>query len=192
MLSEPVEHLSQRVQHLDSNGHTVTEIFLETGPLAACQHQLQQFLEPGRESALDVLLHHFDGGPGADRATTAIINDFTGDLINVASQVWARHELVLFSLPWLMLHRRRYLYEANMCCVDDGLGVPLRMIAPDDRRLLRQGAWPMLFQALRRHLELANMDTEALLALLKKRPTAQQAETMCGGDGLRWCPRAVA
>ena len=145
VITEPTDHLSQRMQHLDTKTHAVTEMMSKSGPLFRCQQQMWDLLrpsspEPSSRGGLghDMFAHHFADSPDF----RVYMEQFYSKVVRVSSQVWSRLEVMYQQWPWrLLLAGDRCkpvraaevlleFYNEDACCLDSWFSEHFRSVYP--------------------------------------------------------------
>ena len=107
--TEPIDYLSNRLQHLDTVGSSLKELVSENGLLTQFQEHVWFLLNPwsaeeSRHSQkLWGIFSYLQRMCGADFDGKACISDLRGYLLSVASAVWARLQLQYFNWPWKLV-----------------------------------------------------------------------------------------
>ena len=96
IVTEPVEHLSAAMQHVDKAGGGLLDLLADSSPLAACLSCLTSLVErggpkrPDAAAALALIAGHFT----RDSERTVALDAVVEASLRVAAQAWAR-----FALP---------------------------------------------------------------------------------------------
>lgn len=182
---EPLEHFSQRMQHLDTNTHALQEMTdLRRGlphmccvqlfglmghmaPAAASGAELETFARV--ELQKEAVFRHFE----RDQDTLQrVMSDLACTAALLASQVWSRFVLEYSSWPWRLIRAVKpgperdetlaAFFNECPCCLDEWFSMPFRATYPtqDD---MDETAF-LLLQELSRRIQATNMPIENLFA----------------------------
>ncbi len=172
VISEPLDRLSARVQHLDAHGMTMAELCVERGLLYQCQAHLWQLLNPWRAipkrgEYVKALWFHLKL-QGVNR--NILVDGTRAAAVEIGCQVYARMTLRFLNWPWRLLGDEPNRYSAfcaeARCCLDEWWSEPLRQVLrnPED---FTSPAMEQMLAALRRRVKGTNMGLERLLAEIK-------------------------
>ena len=104
LVTEPADHLSQKLQHLDgdANEWSLLDLVREGGPIQTAQAHMFELLGTGtgRECTnLGLLAWHFAGRTLCDDA----VHEARAAIVFISSMIWAKFELEYLSFPWILL-----------------------------------------------------------------------------------------
>ena len=196
--TEALDHLSARLQHLDSCGYALKELVNPSGLLYEFQRHTWSLLNPRavavseHSQKLSTILTHLRNFAGDSFDTQGCYDDFRGYTLTIASAVWARMELKFWDWPWRIvrgvlpaggskshtdyaLKELDAFFNEDRCCLDSWTSLWLRSSVKVQAELSAEDFQGLLRQLERRCLS-TNMLLEGLLAEVKRscpRPTAK-------------------
>eukprot|EP00959_Pyramimonas_sp_CCMP1952_P422763 8856092-Pyramimonas_sp.AAC.1 len=104
---EPIDKLSARMQHLDSNDHTATEMLNPNGPRGDCRAHMYHLLYPEDPLAPERagVAVNFMRSYYTSQAD-AVYDLLTDKLLDASAQFWARVDILLDTWPWQLLRSK--------------------------------------------------------------------------------------
>ena len=102
LVTEPADHLSQQLQHLDgqSTEWSLLDLVREGGPIQTAQAHMFKLLGTEMHSTnLGLLARHFAGKALCDDA----VNEARAAIVFISALIWAKLESVFSAFPWILV-----------------------------------------------------------------------------------------
>ena len=172
----PVDHLWQKIHHLDAEGGTLKNIFSRDDPFQACRHAMGQFVSDTSASALGLFFAYYRDATRAEYTELGRCA-FRGIML-LASLVWFHLEMFFHGWPYKAVlladedplvrqSTAEELYAADKGDLTESFCLKLRGMAGSAAELLRKRCVRAGMRAWRDSAKIANMHTERLLSLIR-------------------------